>query len=190
MRAAASCLILLLALAGCASPDPVLFTLAQVSGPPLNGAPHTVQLRRVGLAGYLDRPGIVRATSDYQLNIASDERWGEPLGGMLTRVLDQDLAQRLPGSTVYADSGAISADPDLILEIDMQRFDAGSDGVVVIAAEISARPGDRSDRARTRTVRLSVTPASSSTADYAAALSHGLGQLADTVAALCINRTK
>jgi uncharacterized lipoprotein YmbA len=179
-----------LVMAGCSSPNPVLFTLATIPGTALTGAPHTIQVRRVGLAGYLDRPGIVRATNDYQLSIASDERWGEPLGGMLTRVLDQDLSQRLPGSTVYADSGAISADPDLILEIDVQRFDAGSDGMVVIAAEISARPGDRSDRAVTRSVRLTVTPQSSATTDYAAALSRGLGQLADIVAGLCVKRTK
>ncbi len=178
----------LLALAGCASPNPVLYTLAGVPGATLTGAPHIIQVRRIGLAGYLDRPGIVRSTTDYKLSIANDDRWGEPLGGMLQRVLDQDLSQRLPGSTVYGDSGAISADPDLILEIDLQRFDADSSGAVVVAAEVSARPGDRSDHAVTRSVRFTVTPASGSTADYAAALSQGLGQLADIVAGLAIHK--
>jgi uncharacterized lipoprotein YmbA len=179
---------LVLALAACASPNPTLYTIAVVPGPVLTGAPHTIQVRRVGLAGYLDRPGIVRSTTDYKLQIANDDRWGEPLGGMLQRVLDQDLAQRLPGSTVYADSGAITTDPDLILEIDVQRFDADSTGVVLISAEASVRQGDRSDRARTRSIRLQVTPASNATADYAAALSRGLGQMADIVAGMAVSK--
>jgi len=180
--------VLLVLLAGCTSPNPVLFTLAVVPGPMVSGAPRVIQMRRIGLAGYLDRPGIVRSVGDYQLHIANDDRWGEPLGGMLQRVLDGDLSQRLPGSTVYGDSGAISADPDLVLEINVQRFDADSNGAVVLAAEVSVMPGDRSTGARTRTVRFSVTPASGGTADYAAALSRGLGELADVVAAMAATK--
>ncbi len=132
--------LLLLALVGCTSPNPVLYTLAVVPGPVLAGAPHSIQVRRIGLAGYLDRPGIVRSSADYKLQIANDDRWGEPLGGLLLRVLDQDLSQRLPASTVYADSGAISADPDLIVEIDLQRFDADSAGVILLSAEVTGDP--------------------------------------------------
>jgi len=177
-------LICLLLLVGCASPNPVLYTLAVVPGAVLTGAPHAIQVRRIGLAGYLDRPGIVRSTSDYQLQIANDDRWGEPLGGLLLRVLDQDLAQRLPGSSVYSDSGAISADPDAVVEIDLQRFDANAKGTIIISAQASVRPGDHSDRAQTRPIRLEVTPRSGATSDYVAALSQGLGQIADIIAGM------
>jgi uncharacterized lipoprotein YmbA len=178
----------LLLLAGCVSPNPVLYTLAVVPGPVRAGAPHAIQVRRIGLAGYLDRPGIVRSTADYKLYIATDDRWGEPFGGLLVRVLDQDLSQRLPGSAIFADSGAISADPDLIVEIDVQRFDADSTGVVVLSAQVAVRPGDRGDRAQTRPIRLQVTPSSTSTADYVAALSQALGQMADIIASMAIQK--
>jgi uncharacterized lipoprotein YmbA len=181
--------LLLLALVGCTSPNPVLYTLAVVPGPVLAGAPHSIQVRRIGLAGYLDRPGIVRSSADYKLQIANDDRWGEPLGGLLLRVLDQDLSQRLPASTVYADSGAISADPDLIVEIDLQRFDADSAGVILLSAEVSVRPGGRTDRAQTRTIRLQVTPNSTTTAEYVAALSKALAQMADIIANMAASKS-
>ena len=179
-------LILLLAtlLAACTSPNPVLYTLAVVPGTAQPVGPHTFEVRRIGLAGYLDRPGIVRSTDDYRLSIATDDRWGEPFGGMLQRVLGQDLSQRLPGTSVYSDAGAISADPDMILEVDIQRFDADSSGVVVLAAQISLRRGGDRQNSQTRSIRLTITPASSSTADYVAALSKGLAQLADMVAGM------
>ena len=167
--------------ASCASPNPVLYTLATVPGTAAAGAPHNIEVRRFGLAGYLDRPGIVRSSENYQLQIAADDRWGEPLSGMLQRVLDQDLSQRLPSSTVYADSGAISADSDAVLEVNLQRLDADSSGQVVLLAEVSVRSGDGHARAVTRSFRLTAQPASGATAAYVAALSTLLGRLADGI---------
>ncbi|MBV9750280.1 MAG: membrane integrity-associated transporter subunit PqiC [Acetobacteraceae bacterium] len=171
-----------LALASCASPNPTLYTLAAVPGQPLPGGPRSAELRRVGLAGYLDRPAVVRSTDDYRLQLAHDDRWGAPLGEMIERVLDEDLSQRLPDCTVYTESGAISTSPDRIVEIDMQRFDGDARGNVVLAAEVAVRPGDSHTALGTRTVRLSVTPRSPATADFVAALSAALGQLADATA--------
>ena len=69
-------------------------------------------LRDIGLASYLDRREIVRSSDGYKLDVMSNDWWGEPLGGMLGRVLVVGLSQRLPVSTVYGESGAISADPN------------------------------------------------------------------------------
>ena len=57
------------------------------------------------------------------MDVLSNEWWGEPLDTMMSRILVQELNQRLPGSTVYGDNGAISTPADATVEINLQRFD-------------------------------------------------------------------
>ena len=64
------------------------------------------------------------------MDVLSNDWWGEPLDAMLSRILVGDLNQRLPGSTVYADSGAISMPSDATVEINLQRFDVDRDGAL------------------------------------------------------------
>ncbi len=178
-------MLLLAAVAGCTrSPDPTLYTLAPVPGEPLRGGPGTVELRRPGLAGYLDRPEIVRASGPYQVGIAGAERWAEPFGDMLGRVLAEDLTQRLPGSTVFTEAGGLSADGDAVVEIDVQRFDADAEGRVTLLAQAAVRRPGRRRVGQTRAVRLDVPARPAATADIVAAMSATLGQLADAVAAM------
>jgi uncharacterized lipoprotein YmbA len=177
-------LLALLPLAACASPDPVLFTLIAVPGTPQPGPRQVIALRRIGLAGYLDRPSIVRSAEDYRLSLAQNERWAEPLADMLGRVLAEDLTRRLPGSTVFQDSGSITVDPQRIVELDVQRFDADASGAVVLAGQAAVREEDARGAGRTQTLRFAVTPRSTATADLVAALSTALGEAADAIAAM------
>ena len=172
----------LLALAACASPPPNLFTLAAVPGPVVTTPIRSVELRRIGLAGYLDRPGIVRANVQYRLDVSDIDRWGEPLGGMLDRVFTEDLVSRLPGTAVFSESGAISTTPDATLEVDVQRFDAGANDELVLLAQVAIRRDGRT--ATAQTLRLTRPLASQGTADLVAAMSALLGQFADRVADL------
>src|SRR3954452_24364888 len=123
-------LLLLLALAGCRSANPNLYSLVVPPGPALPGGPKVVALRDVSLAGYLDRLQIVRSSEDYRLTVSEDQWWGEPFGGMLTRVLASALAQRLPRSSVVGADTAISVDPEARLEIGVERVDAERGGAV------------------------------------------------------------
>lgn len=187
--------------ASCASPEPAYYTLAPVPGVPVPGAaspgafgpatpagggPRTVQLRRPGLAGYLDRPEIVRTGGPYQLSVAGTERWGEPLGDLIGRVTAENLAARLPGTTVLTEAGSITADPDATVELDIHRFDADASGQVSLLAQVSVQRGRdwEGTRTRTRTLRLAAAPASGGTADLVATMSQVLGQLADEVAGM------
>jgi uncharacterized lipoprotein YmbA len=179
-----SALLLLPVLAACSSPNPELYTLAPLPGPAVQIAAHSVELRRIGLAGYLDRPEIVRSAAQYRLVLSDNQRWGEPLGGMLDRVFTEDLVQRLPGTAVFAEDGAISTTPDLVLEIDVQRLDADATGVVVLLAQVAIRHGDASRAAQARTLRLTATPASAAMRDYVAAVSRALAGFADRVVGL------
>lgn len=177
-------LLFLIALAGCTSPEPTYYTLTPVPGVARGGAPRVVELRRIGLAGYLDRADVVHGRQGVQLQIANNERWGEPLGDMISRVLAENLTERLPGTTVYNAAGSISADPDATVEIDVQRFDADASLRVDLLAQVAIERRGSHRAETTRTVRLSQPASGSSTAALVTAMSTALGRLADTVAGL------
>ncbi len=177
----------MLVLAGCqASPTPSLFTLAARPGAVVASRPMSVELRRVGLAGYLDRPEIVRGTVQYRLTVNDQDRWGEPLGRMMDRVLTEDLVERLPNASVFAESGAISTRPDTVVEVDIQRCDADPDGTLVLLAQVAIRPDGAV--ARAQTMRLVVPIAGAAAAvpvtAHVAAISEAMAQLADRMAVI------
>ncbi len=176
-------LLLPVLLAACATSPPAdLYTLAAIPGTALPTARRSIELRRIGLAGYLDRPEIVRAAVDYRLQVSDRDRWGESLGRMVGRVLTEDLVQRLPDAAVFAESGAISTQPDTILEIDIARFDADSAGTVVLLAQVAIRHDGTRIAATARTVRLTAAVPGPRAADLVATMSTLLAQLADGVA--------
>ena len=170
--------------AACASPEPSYYTLASRPGVPQPGGPRLIELRRIGLAGYLDRPEIVRKDADYRLRIGSAERWGEPLGDLIARILAEDLNLRMPGTSVFTSAGSISVTADVTIELDMQRFDADASGDVVLLAQVAASKGRERGRSAlgTQTVRIQVHPTGPATVDLVAAMSLALGQLADRIA--------
>ncbi len=171
-------------LARCASPDPAIYTLRAVPGAVIGGGPAAVKIARPGLAGYLDRPEIVRDSSVSRLTLNGGERWGEPLGDMVGRVLALDVTQRLPGSSVFTEAGTISVDPSATVELDIQRFDLDQGGSVILLVQVAVEQGRSHDPAYTRSLRLAVAPPSKSTPDVVAAMSQALGQLADAVAGM------
>jgi uncharacterized lipoprotein YmbA len=180
-----SALLALLAVpAACSSPNPNLYVLATVPGATHGGAPRVIQLRTISIAHYLERSQIVRSSEGYRMDVLSNDWWGEPLDTMLGRILVQELNQRLPGATVYGDSGAISTPADATVEINVQRFDLDRDGALLMAAQIAV---DR-NRAVSRGVALMVRPADGTTQALVAAMSSAVAQLADTVAGMLTER--
>lgn len=169
----------------CGSPSPTLYALRPVAGVARAGGPRVVQLRPIGLARYLDRQQIVRSAEDYRLDVAADDWWGEPLGAMLTRVLVEELSQRLPGTTVLDEDGAITVDADVTVEINLRRLDASRTGEVVLAAQVAvaARRSPRRPPA-TRAFGTSVPQASPDLNGFVAAASAAVGRLADAIADL------
>jgi uncharacterized lipoprotein YmbA len=166
--------------ASCASPNPALYTLAVVPGPTRAAAPPRIELRGIALAHYLERSQIVRSSEDYRLDVLGNDWWGEPLDAMLSRVLVQELSQRLPSSTIFAENGAISATPDASVEINVQRFDEDGSGAVVLLAQVAV--AGRTTTARN--LRFSVPPPGPGTAGQVNAMSTALGLLADAIAGM------
>ena len=159
-----------------------MFTLQPVPGTPLPAASgQVIELRRPGLAGYLDRPDIVLRDAGYQLSVNSQLRWAEPIGDMIGRVLTQDISQRLPSSTVFSETGAITADATLRVEVDIVRFDQGEDGRLTLVAEAALEAGRSHAPLRARHIVLQAD-AGAGAAGLVAAMSTLLGELADRVA--------
>ena len=171
-----------LALTGCASASPSYYTLAAVPGRVVPTGPLKIELRQLGLAGYLDRPEIVRSTSGFRVDLIPNTRWGEPAGGMIERVLIENLVRRLPEASVVSETGAISTKPDRVIEVDLQRLDMDAGGDVVLLAQVAVRRDDGGVPADARTDRLVARAASGSTRDLVAAESLLLGELADRLA--------
>lgn len=178
----------LLVLAGCISPPVGYYTLAARPGPIHATGVRRIELRRIGLAGYLDRPGLVRAESAYRVSVADTERWAEPLGRMVERVLTEDLVARLPGAAIVAETGAITTEPDTVLEIDISRFEDDGAGEVVLLAQVALRHDGTHRPADARTLRLTTPFAENGpqqaggAAGLVAAMSTALGLLADRIA--------
>ncbi len=172
-------------LAACSSsPNPTLYTIAPVPGTPRPGGPHIVVLREISLARYLERPQIVRSSASYQLVVELNDWWGEPLAAMLGRVLIENFSQRLPGSVVLSELGAIGNKPDATVEINVLRLDADSDGTVVLRAQVGITLASARQSPTAQTIALKAVPPSVGVPGAVAAISDALGQLADRVAGL------
>lgn len=185
-RVAAITVASALLLLGCASPDPVLYTIAPVPGPVVSGAPKVVLLREVALARYLERDQIVRSSENYRLDVRANDWWGEPVGAMLGRILVEELGQRLPGSSVYGENGAVSVRPNATIELNVQRMDGDASGAVVLTAQAAVRFAGRSGSIA-RDFRIAVPAASPGAAGEVAAISAAIGRLADGLAALLVS---
>jgi uncharacterized lipoprotein YmbA len=116
--------------------------------------------------------------------VSEFDRWGEPFGDIVTRILVGDLAQRLPKAQVFkADSPTATRPAAATLQIDFSRFDPDPDGTIVLVARwtLTAANGVIED-----SNRLTAKPGSDSDADIVAAMSQALGQLADKIAARAV----
>ena len=174
-------------LAACSSPNPVLYTIAPVSGTLQSGGPKVVAVQQISTARYLERSEIVRSSENYRLDVMSNDWWGEPLSAMLARVLIEELGQRLPQSTVIGESGAVSASPDATVELNVQRLDEDAAGNLILQAQASVsfkgRPGTV-----LRNFRFVVTPPAAGIEGEVTAISTAVGQLADGLASMLVGR--
>jgi uncharacterized protein len=179
---------LLILVTGCSSPNPALYTIAPVSGDPQGRGPRVVVLQQISLARYLERSEIVRSSENYRLDIMSNDWWGEPLPAMLSRVLIEELSQRLPQSTILSSSGAVSVSPDATIELNVQQLDEDAAGRVVLLAQASVEFKSRRGTPIVRSFRFMQTPSVRGTAGEVAAISTAVGQLADGLTSMLLTR--
>jgi uncharacterized protein len=128
---------LLLMVAGCSQSAPTEFyTLSGMQLPPsgLSAPRTTVGVGPVTLPDYLDRPQIVTRASGNRVILASFHSWIEPVNGMFTRVLVQNLSTLLASDNVVSLPQRRPMALDYQVEVDVSRFDADSAGRAVLDA--------------------------------------------------------
>jgi hypothetical protein len=140
-------------------------------------------LHQIGLARYLERSQIVRSSENYRLDVMSNDWWGEPMAAMLSRVLVDELSQRLPQSVVFSESGAVSAQPDATIELNVQRLDEDTSGNLVLQAQVGVAFKARGAPVL-RGFRFTVPVPTPGVPSEVAAISAALGQLADGIASV------
>ncbi|HME21311.1 MAG TPA: PqiC family protein [Acetobacteraceae bacterium] len=148
----------------------------------MGGAPAVIRIREISIARYLDRPQIVRGADANQLDVRANELWGEPLGAMLSRVLAEELAQRLPHSMVFGEHGAVSPTADATVLISVEQLDADGPGAVALVAHTSVSFKNGSSQPVLATVRVRIPGDTVATSSEVAAMSTAVGQLADRIA--------
>jgi uncharacterized protein len=173
------------ALAACSSPDPALYTIAPITGGVQSRGPKVIVLQQIATARYLERSQIVRSSENYRLDVMSNDWWGEPLSAMLSRVLTEELGQRLPQSVVLSENGAVTASPDATIELNLQRLDEDAAGNLVLQAQASVSYKGRGAPVL-RSFRFVVTPPAPGVPGEVTAISTALGQLADGLALVLV----
>tara|TARA_R110000868_G_scaffold161043_7_gene390946 strand:+ start:1702 stop:2319 length:618 start_codon:yes stop_codon:yes gene_type:complete len=134
----ASVVIVILSVSGCArSPDSHFFLLNPASHQALKkyrSCRQTVALDTIKLAKYLDKPNIVTRFTSNHLIVSEFNRWSEPLGDNIQRVLQQNLNYQLKNVTVL--TSPIRVEPDINYRVSTQiyMFDMNTKGVTTLKA--------------------------------------------------------
>ena len=177
---------LLLTTVSCSSPDPSYYTLgADPRHTACRAGPSLVELRRPGIAGYLDRSEITRSNTPYPAQ--SGER--RALGRAVRR-----YGRSCPGGGSQQPTGRDAA---CSRRRGRSRPTRGRGSKSTCNASMRMRAGRSSLRRRwrsrgtatagepaTRSIKMSVTPSGSATAAYVAAMSQALASASDDIAAL------
>lgn len=177
---------LALGLSGCASADPNYYQIGAVPGAAVVGGPPSVEVRTISIPGYLDRTGIIKRAQDFKLDIHSNDIWAEPLADMLQSTMVQDLSTRLTGSTVIGSGGSIGANSDLLVEINVLRFDPDSSGQMILQLQVGLRDGQSMNLLGTRSIQHQAPAGGPVVSAIVGSMSTLWGQAADDVAAFLV----
>jgi uncharacterized lipoprotein YmbA len=113
--------------------------------------------------------------------VLEGERWAEPLGDMLSRVLAENLTLRLPGSTVFVESRALSLQGDVTVEVEILRFEADASGAVTLSAQLALRSAGRVERRPARSFVTTAPVSGTGTGALVAAMNTALAALANAL---------
>lgn len=179
-------LVGVLALAGCAAAPPVTYLhLAPVRGGVVAAsAGQPVAVANVNMPPSLDRLALTTETSGSTLGIDQNANWAAPLDGMATRVLAQNLAARLPGTTIVMPGEVMPRSGVRVVHVNVLRFlpVAGPSGehVALDAGWQVLSPTGAILRSGQSQFSVPTAPGAAAEAE---AMSTALGELSDRIAA-------
>lgn len=179
-------LLALLIVSACAATQPSRFytlsSLRPAAEDPGSDGP-VIGLEPVILPDYLDRPQIITRAGPNRMMLAEFDIWVEPLSGMFTRVLAQNLSVLLETEDVVVLPELRDVRFDHQVQVTVTQFDIDEDGRAVLDALWAVYRGD--GRRLVRQDRSRVIEAVAEPGDYAAvaaALSRALEGLSRDVA--------
>jgi uncharacterized lipoprotein YmbA len=158
---------------------------------PLPGSGHSsgrvpalqIGLGPVNLPEYLDQTNLATRIANNEIRVEENSRWGEPLRDALGRTLGRDLEQRLSGTRIVAYPWDVARRPDLAVEVNVLRFERNTQGYTEIVARWSIRDAAGGPLLDGRELRLTRPTSSLDDGAAVAALSRGLADLSDAIAA-------
>jgi uncharacterized lipoprotein YmbA len=175
-----------MALCACgSSPNTAYYSLAATSGTVRQASLGTIEVRRPGIAGYLDRTEILAQWDGQRLQLTQGAGWAEPITAMIGRVLAEDIGNRLPGTVVFNSASELSIQSSTVVEVLLRKFDLASDGHVYLNALWLIRSAGQTT---THSATLKIKPTTTETAPTIAAMSALLGQLADKITTTLLER--
>jgi uncharacterized lipoprotein YmbA len=134
-----------LSMAGCATSTPTrYYQMVPVVDPNVVAKSPTrlLAVDQVGFPEYLDRPGIVTRTTDTGIAVADFDQWSEPLPGMFSDVLVENLRRTLGGEHVVVIPNDRGFSPSMELDVNVLRFDVDAAGRIVLDARWRLFDGD------------------------------------------------
>jgi uncharacterized protein len=178
-------LLLILGALGCASVLPRsaksdFFVLTALEPTGERAAP-SILLAAVMLPEYLDRPELVTRLASNQLRVNDLELWAEPLRDSLPHAVEQNLSALL-GSRVRRRIWTVPSPPDLLVAVEVRRFEKTSAGKVELAARWTISDGKGESEQLRRETSLSYA-AGPSTQAAVASMSAALAALSREIAA-------
>jgi hypothetical protein len=177
---------LCLLLSGCGVTPPAKFyilTPIEAGGGATDAHGPVLGIGPVSFPAYLDRPEIVQRRSENQLHFSGSHRWAAPLKATFSRTLAENLSIMLPTDRIAGYPWPRSSGIDYQVSVDVTRFDADTDGIVILAAswEVS-RPADGTVLSRKKT-RFIEAAGGADFPDIVAAQSRALERLSRDIAA-------
>ncbi|RLQ21950.1 membrane integrity-associated transporter subunit PqiC [Seongchinamella sediminis] len=177
-------LALLLAVTACGTTPPAShYRLSAQESLPASAAGPALGVGPVSIPQYLDRDGMVRSDGANRLQIASSERWAEPLDQGITRVLSLNLAGLLQTQNIQPFPWHPERHPDFGVKVRVLALDADATRATLVAEWLLYRIDD--DQALARRMADYTQPLSGAEAkagEIAAAYSKLLYQLSQDIA--------
>jgi len=192
---AATALCFATTLTGCGrSPQVSFYTLGSaVKGSTANPPKNTpsVSVVNITLPILVDRPQLVENVTLNRLEILENHRWAEPLKNGISRLLAENLANKLGTDMVSAYPQNSAGEPDYKVTVDIQRFESIGDSVSVDAlwsirkrAVTASEPGkeDKAPFNRTGRSQLRETRSGNGYEALAAAYNRAIASLGNDIA--------
>ncbi len=145
----------------------VLDPVAAPDGPATPLPDLTVKLLELRLPQYLERPQIVTRSAPRRLELAEYHQWGGNLRKNLVSVMVRNLSRELGTNRVSGPPHRAGLDADLLVELEVNRFERGPAGRVTLVAWWRVLEGGGRDTLETRVSELASPPLAPG-ADYAA----------------------